>query len=160
FSGLQSLEVDAEHAAAEVVAIDWNDGKAWTEKMSVLEKLRKDIHALPDRRATERVAPRYLEAARRAFLDSGRRALEDALRDGSGVSALEERATLKQYLLLNDRGHLETEGAWQTTHLTKTCALALSATSSGTIGDAEALHAMLKPHVSTLIFLVETGVVA
>jgi type VI protein secretion system component VasK len=151
------LPKETEHALALVEAIDWHDGGSWSEKMATLENLRQKVDALDSGRAA-RVAPKYVDAAERAFLHLGRNALEKALRASNGEWSLEDRAHLKQYLLLNDPAHLATEADWQAKHFSATCAEAIAARSRARRVDD--VQALVEPHVVTFVRLVERGLAA
>jgi hypothetical protein len=150
-------EQAAESAASAVAAIDWDDGGPWRPKMAALEELRKQLTGIASRDATARLAPRYVDGVRRAFLDATRADLEASLRAARGEHPTEERAALQAYLLLGDPQRLHAEGAWEANELTKTAAAAMAKRTQ--LPDAE-LRAMLRPHVVAWIFLVETEVAA
>jgi type VI protein secretion system component VasK len=145
----------AESAAARVTAIDWSDATDWRAKMAALEELREKINGLSSREATARLAPRYVDGVRRAFLDAARADLEAKLRAGAGDHA-SERDALETYRLLAAPERLHAEGAWEADHLTATSVETLA---SRTKLPADELRAMVRPHVVAWIFLVETEIV-
>src|SRR5205814_1535180 len=87
-----SADANADRIVTGFGAIDWNDAKAWNEKMATLERLRKEMEALEDPRSTARVAPRYVDAVEKAFLDSGKASLERTLDASRGEWSVEERS--------------------------------------------------------------------
>ncbi len=146
----------AESAAAAVTAIDWDDGGPWRPKMAALEELRKQLTGVASRDATARLAPRYVDGVRRAFLDATRADLEASLRAARGEHPGEERDALQAYALLGDPQRLHAEGAWEANELT-TLAAAATATRIQ-LPDGE-LRAMLRPPVVACIYLVQPEVV-
>lgn len=167
------LVEETERLAQEALATKWNDGGPTLDKVERLDQLRAHLEQLDaweqssppwnmrwsmyqgDRLFRATLEP-YVAALNLGFVGPSKERLEDDLRVTTGAKYLEDYQTLKSYLLLNDREHLQDELDWQSGRLLETWLTVLRPQTD--VADAT-LRTKLAPHVRFYVDMMKRGVI-
>lgn len=173
FMNNQDLIAETERISGEAADVNWSDGTDGAAKVDKLDKLRQHAEMLDNWNEEgpplgytwfmyqgdelfEPLLRQYISSLQAGMVQPVQERLEEKLDTVTGAKYLEDYNTLKSYLLLGDRTHLQEFGDWQAGRLTQVWAEILRPTTDMPESD---LKLKLAPHVKYYIDLQKRGVI-